>query len=107
MKVFVVWEPVLASDWAPPGGAALARIPDPRAAQFWDRRHALSEAIRSAGDDRVLGARRLKGSIVWDYVAVFPAGVRWEDRYPVPEYAGAPVLDLVEELRPHLTPPVQ
>jgi hypothetical protein len=105
VKVFVVWEPVLASDWAPPVAGALARIPDSRVTQFWDRRRALSQAIRAAGDERVLGARRLQGDIVWDYVAVFPPGVRWEDRYPMPEYAGAPVLDVVEEVRPHLAAP--
>jgi len=100
--VFVVWEPVLSTDWGPPNAAALARIGDPRVAQFWDRPHALSAAIRAAGDARVLGERRLKGDIVWDYVAVFPPGVRWDERYPVPEYAGAPVLDIIDEARPFL-----
>jgi hypothetical protein len=102
VKAFVVWEPVLASDWAPPVAGALARIPDSRVAQFWDRRRALSGAIRAAGDERVLGARRLQGDIVWDNVAVFPPGVPWDARYPVPEYAGAPVID---EVRPHLAAP--
>jgi hypothetical protein len=102
LRAFVVWEPVLASDWGPPDTAALARMAGPGVMQFWDRPHALSTAIRSAGDDRVLGGRRLKNPIVWDYVAVFEPGLRWEDRYPVPVYAGAPVLDIVEEFRPYL-----
>ena len=102
LKVFVVWEPVLSTDWGPPNAAALGRIGDRRVSQFWDRPHALSAAIRAAGDPRVLGERRLKGDIVWDYVAVFPPGVRWDERYPVPEYAGAPVLDIIDEARPFL-----
>jgi hypothetical protein len=102
MKVFVVWEPVLATDWGPPRAAALARVSDARVTQFWDRPRVLSAAIRSAGD-RAPGTRRVKGPIVWDYVAVFPAGVRWGDRYPDPSYAGAPVLDVIDELRPHVS----
>lgn len=102
MKVWVIWEPVLSSDWAPPNGAAQARVPDARVTQFWDRPRSLSETIRAAGDVNVLGKRRLKGDIVWDHVAVFPAGVRWEDKYPMPEYAGAPVLDIIQEVQPFL-----
>jgi hypothetical protein len=98
----VVWEPVLSTDWGPPDSAALARAGGPRTLQFWDRPHALSAAIRAAGDERVLGVRRLKNPIVWDYVAVFRPGARWEDRYPAPVYAGAPVLDVIDELRPFL-----
>jgi hypothetical protein len=102
--VFVVWEPVLATDWRPPDSSALARLAGPRVAQFWDRPHRLSAAIREAGDDRVLGARRIRNSIVWDYVAVFSPGTRWEDRFPVPAYAGAPVLDVIGEARLFLSP---
>ena len=100
--MFVVWEPVLATDWAPPNRSAQARTGDPRVAQFWDRARALSTAIHAAGDDRVFGQRRLKGETVWDYVAVFPPGVRWEARFPVPAYAGAPVLDIIHEAAPFL-----
>jgi len=35
LRVFVIWEPVLATDFAAPSTAALARIPDARAAQYW------------------------------------------------------------------------
>lgn len=102
LKVFAIWEPVLLTDWGPPNSAALARLPDPRVLQFWDRPHALSATIRAAHDPKTLGDRKLKGNIVWDYVAVFAPGVRWEERYPVPEYAGAPVLDVLDEARPFL-----
>ena len=102
LRVFVVWEPVLASDWAPPNAAAQARIGHPGVLQFWDRPHALSAAIRAANDVKVLGEKRLKGAIVWDHIAVFPPGVRWLDRYPVPAYAGAPVLDIIDEAAPFL-----
>jgi hypothetical protein len=104
LRAFVVWEPILVTDWGPPNTAALGRMTGRNVTQFWDRPHALSAAIRAVGDERVLGERRLKNPIVWDYVAVFPPGVRWMDRYPVPVYAGAPVLDVIGEVRPHLRP---
>jgi hypothetical protein len=98
LRVFVIWEPVLSSDWGPPNGSALARMGDRRVVQFWDRPRALSEAIRAAGDQ----PGRLKGNIVWDYVAVFAPGVRWEQQYPFPAFAGAPVLDIIDRARPYL-----
>jgi hypothetical protein len=69
VRVFVVWEPVLITDWHAPGAGAVGRIPDARVAQFWDPRHALSQAIR-------------RGRVVWDYVAIYPAGVRWGEAFP-------------------------
>ena len=36
MRVFVVWEPILTTDWSPPTTFALHRIPDLRAQQYWD-----------------------------------------------------------------------
>lgn len=101
-RVFVVWEAVLATDWDPPSTGTLSLVPDPRATQFWDRPCGVSAAIHAAGDPRVLGRRRLKGAIVWDYVAVFAPGTRWERRYPAPDYAASPVVAIVDELRAHL-----
>jgi len=59
LRVFVVWEPVLITDWHAPGAGAVARIPDARVTQFWDPRRSLSQAIR-------------RGRVVWDYVAIYP-----------------------------------
>ena len=93
--VMVVWEPVLVTDIAPPSTAVLGHIADTRAAQFWDgglrlskvvRRMALeeSEHLRDAGE--IADAR-----VVWDVVAVFPPGVRWEEDFPPPADYGFPV----------------
>ncbi len=37
IRVFVIWEPVLLTDWAAPSTASLARVPDSRVQQYWDR----------------------------------------------------------------------
>lgn len=33
-------------------------------------------------------------SIVWDWVGVYPAGARWEQKPPEPAYHGRPVEDV-------------
>jgi hypothetical protein len=39
MKILVVWEPMLPTDWGAPTTPVLARISDARATQFWDKDH--------------------------------------------------------------------
>jgi hypothetical protein len=89
VRVFVVWEPVLITDWHAPGARAVGRVPDARVAQFWDPRRSLSQEIR-------------RGRVVWDYVAVFPAGERWGDAFPAPRFSGAPVVRVIDGFRGQL-----
>jgi hypothetical protein len=109
VRVFVIWEPVLASDLAPPTSSTLARLHDARAAQYWDAGRALSEDIvrsmradpkRYAFEDAIESDR-----IVWDVVALFPRGAFWEKDIPVPTYYGAPVVESVDGLRKALDEP--
>ncbi|MGH9482654.1 MAG: hypothetical protein ACRD1L_11255 [Terriglobales bacterium] len=82
VQVLVVWEPVLISDWGPPSTSAMRRLSDARVAQYWDRGRLVS---REMGE----GAGR---GVVWDYVAVYPAGAVWTGRAPpTPLYQGGPV----------------
>ena len=89
VRIFVVWEPVLFTDWSSPSTATLGRISNTRAAQFWDKKRLIS---RSMGEHD-------RGSIVWDYIAVYPAGAAWEDRPPQPLYDGGPVVRALNEAR--------
>lgn len=89
VRVFVVWEPVLITDWHAPSAGAVGRVPDARVAQFWDPRRSLSQAIR-------------RGRVVWDYVAVFPAGVVWASGFPAPRFSGAPVVRVIDGFRGQL-----
>jgi hypothetical protein len=96
VRLFVVWEPVIATDIAPPTTGTLARIHDRRAIQYWDDDKALSaDIVRSvvAAPDRYgLGDELGADSVVWDTVAVFPPELRWEREFPVPSYYGVPVV---------------
>jgi hypothetical protein len=89
VRVFVVWEPVLITDWHPPGASAVARVPDARVTQFWDPGRTLSQSIR-------------RGRVVWDYVAIFPPVVRWSDVFPAPRFSGTPVVRVIDDLRRQL-----
>jgi hypothetical protein len=106
VRVFVIWEPVLLTDWHAPGAGAVARVPDARAVQFWDPQHLLSAEIRRAAESNpqgVLGEHRLRARVVWDFVALYPPGVQWTDAWPTARFAGAPVVRVIDGLRQSLT----
>jgi hypothetical protein len=67
----------------------LGRISNLAAAQFWDRNRLISQSM----------GERDRGSIVWDYIAVYPPGAMWEGRPPQALYASGPVVRVVDEAR--------
>jgi hypothetical protein len=85
VRVFAIWEPVLPTDFVAPSSAALARIPDARAAQYWDGKRALSH---------LLGEHN-RSTLVWDYIAVYAPGAQWQEALPKPVYSGNPVRDVI------------
>ncbi len=83
LKVFVVWEPVLTTDWSRPPASQTALVPDPRAEHFWDPERKLSAALGGAANlDRLAAARevgfRMK-DVIWDAALVYPPQARWRD----------------------------
>ena len=80
--MFVIWEPVLATDFGAPSTATLHRASDTRVSQYWDKEHLVS---------RLLGERDRK-SVVWDYVAVYQPGKLWDQAPPEPDYSRVPVI---------------
>jgi hypothetical protein len=85
----VIWEPVLPTDFVAPSTAALARIPDARAAQYWDKNRALSH---------LLGEHN-RSTVVWDHILVYAPGTLWQDAPPKPIYSDNPVRDVISEAR--------
>src|SRR6516164_8322601 len=88
-RIFVVWEPVLFTDWSSPSTATLDRIPDAQAAQFWDKERLISHSM----------GEHDRHSIVWDYIAVYPRGTVWEEIPPPALYHGNPVVQATEAAR--------
>ncbi len=83
-RVFVVWEPVLTTDWGTPSQALTAYVADRRAVHFWDHDRVLSAMLGGAGkletlaDERNIGFRMK--DVVWDTALVYPPGARWGGR---------------------------
>ena len=104
----MVWEHVTPSDRdvVLPASAVLARISDPRAAQFWDAHRALSAAIvADLPADTLASVAQIESTgvkIAWDSAALFRAGARWDDRFPVPDWAGRPIVETADTLRVRL-----
>ena len=89
IRAIVVWEPVLLTDWAAPSSATLDRVSDKRAEQFWDRKRLLSHLL----------GEHDRRSIVWDHIAVYPAGVSWDERPPQPLFQDGPVVRVTAPAR--------
>jgi hypothetical protein len=110
ISLFVVWEPVLRTDIRSPNSKTLGRLSDGRVQQFWDKRHLvsaeMSKALESKPSKIPLGKRRTgnsPGGILWDAVAVFSPGARWEETMPSPEYLDGIVVDVIGEVEARLT----
>ena len=98
-RVFVVWEPIIASDFAPPTTPVLGRTSDRRVRQYWDREHVL--AARMAADARAPQPEQdccVRKGVLWDLAAVYPKGAMWEDRMPTATVFNGPVVDIVEAI---------
>jgi hypothetical protein len=105
VRVFVVWEPILFTDLAPPLSAALHRIPDLRARQFWDPGHVLSTQMKKdARPPQPAQDCCERSGHLWDLAAVYPSGTTWTDRMPPATIFNGPVADLTEELTTALSP---
>ena len=98
-----MWEHVTPSDRkiAAPPISALFRIHDPRAVQFWDDERALSRTMVADLPADTLPSVAVVDSgraLAWDSIALFRAGARWEERFPVPDWAGRPVSAVAETM---------
>jgi hypothetical protein len=97
-RVFVVWEPVLDTDVRPPREADMQRVTDRRVRHYWDPKTVLSKEFKrtlAAHAVEVAGKRSLvDGEIVWDVIATFPPGARWDDALPAPAFLGGPVVNV-------------
>ena len=89
LRVYVIWEPVLATDLSAPSTIALRRIHDPRVKQYWDKDRVLSHAM----------GEHDRPSVVWDYIAVYRPEQIWTEAPPQPQFNGRPVVRFIEGTR--------
>lgn len=90
--MFVVWEPILPTDWFPPSRFVQHRIPDSRAVQFWDKNHLVAKELRAHLAESQLDGRR---KILWDVVALYPKDSQWDS---APVFFDGPVVRAAPEV---------
>ena len=97
--MFVVWEPILPTDWSKPSTSALARISDGRVRQFWDPNHSLSAVLKKAQETGTLHPEccERKG-FLWDLTAAYAPGTQWRDTLPEPMLINGPVVRTTSDL---------
>ena len=99
IRTFVVWEPILSTDWSPPSTFALNRIADPKTHQYWDPQHLVARKL--AADRRAPQPTEdccEQSGVLWDLVAVYPKGATWDDRMPVAVLFNGPVVDVKADI---------
>ena len=108
VSVVVVWEPVLPADFdGPPPPAVRARITDPRVKAFWDPGRLLSGHLVGIARAKPEGNLPIDPNlgdspVVWDVVAIYPPGARWDGTIPRPAWYGNPVVEVANELAKRL-----
>jgi len=95
VRVYVVWQPMLPTDWAPPTTFAMNRIPDHRAQQYWDPAHVVARKL--AADRRAPQPTEEcceQSGVLWDLAAVYPPGASWNGQMPPATVFNGPVTDI-------------
>ena len=100
VRVLVVWEPMLPTDWSKPSGMVQSRISDPRVVQFWDKGHLVAKELKQQFPSSQMLCSQRSG-ILWDVAALYPPKVEWGASTPV--YFGGAVLDVADDVRQHLS----
>jgi hypothetical protein len=103
-KIFVIWEPILSTDWSPPTTFAMRRIRDRRTQQYWDPDHHVARKL--AADARSPQPAHdccERSGILWDLAAVYPPGRSWNERMPPAVVFNGSVVDVASEIESALT----
>ena len=105
VSVLVIWEPVIVTDRGAPGRSVTRRLEHP-ATLFWDEDLVGSKAmVRAAmkNPERLPAGFEIDESfVVWDLVATWQPGARWEDDPPMPDWFGSTVVDAEDALTKRL-----
>lgn len=94
IRVLVVWEPMLLTDWWSPSGMVQSRISDPRVIQYWDKDHLVAKELRQQLTSPPSCCQ--SGGILWDMAALYPKRAQWGDSSPV--FADGPVVKVAPVL---------
>jgi hypothetical protein len=99
IRVLVVWEPMLPTDWSRPSGMVQSRISDSRAVQFWDKNHLVAKELKQQLSSSQVCCQR--NGIIWDVAAVYPKDIQWGSSAPL--FFGGAVVDVADRVRQKLS----
>jgi len=74
----------------------MARIPDSRVIQFWDKDHLIAAQLSRQLRTKQPTCCRQSGTL-WDLVALYPNGTNWNESEP--SYVDGPVYKVESELQ--------
>ena len=101
----MVWEPMLASDVAPPTSLAMHLISDRRVRQYWDKQHALARQMKTDARPSQPEPRCcVSDGILWDLAAVYPKSAMWKETLPVAVVFDGPVVSITSSIESALPP---
>jgi hypothetical protein len=107
LRVLVVWEPILPTDWRAPSWSTLRRIPDTRARQFWDPNHLVAQELSRIAKEK-LGQLQpaccLQKGFFWDEAIVYRPQSKWKDE-ATPAFMNGPVIKIAAGLQSALGAP--
>ncbi len=82
-----------------PTTGALRRISDTRARHYWDEDHVLAKVIaRDARPPQPKEECCENRGVLWDLVAIYPKGLRWEATMPPAVMFNGRVLKLTDQM---------
>jgi hypothetical protein len=94
IRVLVVWEPILPTDWLRPSGMVQSRISDTRVVQYWDNDHLVAGELHRQLSSEPSCCNR-KGNL-WDLAALYGRQAQWGNSSPV--FTDGPVVDAAPDL---------
>jgi hypothetical protein len=95
VRVFAVWQPMLATDRFAPTSPVLNHLTDSRVQQYWDPDHVLAKQMEAdAREPQPVQECCVRMGILWDLAAVYPKGPVWSDRLPAAVVFNGPVVDV-------------
>jgi hypothetical protein len=91
---------MLPTDLSAPTTRTLARLSDKRVRQYYDADHLLAKRLKlDAQPPQPVPDCCTRKGILWDLMAIYPAGPTWSDRIPVAAVFNGPVVDVIDALK--------
>lgn len=110
LRVLVVWEPMLPTDWRKPTSGTLSRISDGRAVQFWDPGHLVAHEIeRDDSPSSLLPAPECceDNHTYWDMAILYPDSATWSAKAPAAIFRDGPVVRVTPQVAAKLSQDAQ